>query len=465
MEEDEEHNRIQEELTDAVREERMDDAARLLESEGIHPADLAAAYEKLGADDASRLLLLIPDEMLPPFLQQLPLTDAVEILVPLPDVRKQQILEEIPNDVLVDLLQEMPPEHRGHTFHLLSEERRREARELLRFPDDSAGGRMTTAFATVLEEMTARQAIDSLRRIAEETELLARIYVVDDEGILLGKVRLRDLTFSDPTIRIFDLKDGDTRAVLASTDQEKAVSLMRKYDMLAMPVVDDDGRLLGVITHDDALDIQEEEQTEDLERQSGISGDTTDETYLNTPVLRHVRKRAGWIISLAFLGLISGLVIYSYQNQLSALFALTIYMPMIVAAGGNTGGQAATMVIRAMSLGELSPSEILKVAWKELRIGLIIGSLLAVAMVAQIHWLRPGSITLDAGSVWPFAATVGLALLCQITASTLLGAVLPITARALRLDPAVIASPAITTIVDATGLLIYMTLAHRILHI
>jgi magnesium transporter len=176
-----------------------------------------------------------------------------------------------------------------------------------------------------------------------------------------------------------------------------------------------------------------------------------------------VRRRFAWIVSLAFLGLLSGTVIYSYQQQLNAVFALTIYMPMIVAAGGNTGGQAATMVIRAMSLGELSPGAFLRVAWKELRVGLLLGTILAACMVLQIWLFRPEFMAVEPALLGRFAATVGLALLTQISASTLIGAVLPIGARAIRLDPAVIASPAITTIVDATGLLIYLNLARSIL--
>jgi magnesium transporter len=322
---------------------------------------------------------------------------------------------------------------------------------------------MTTQFATVRESMTVREAIQSLRKVADEAEMLARIYVVDGEGHILGKVRLRDLTFAAPDQRIAELNDEDIRAVLASADQEKAVRMMVKYDLLAIPVVDDDGRMLGLITYDDALDIQEEESTEDLERQSGISGDAVDESYLNTPVLHEVRRRVGWIVSLAFLGLISGCVIFSYQDQLGTIFALTIYMPMIVAAGGNTGGQAATMVIRAMSLGELHPGAVLRVAWKELRVGLVLGALLSACMVVQILLLHPDFMQLNAEMVARFASTVGLALLTQITASTLIGAILPMAARAVKLDPAVIASPAITTIVDATGLLIYLNLARGIL--
>lgn len=447
----------------ALRSGEVETARELAEL--LHPADLAAAYEALPGDPAALLIGFLEDDVLAAVLTQLPLGDAEEILLTLPDDRLARVLDGIPDDILVDVLQEMPVSQRGHAFHLLSESRRKAARELLKFPEDSAGGRMTTAFAAVQEEMTIREAVNSLRSIADETELLARIYVVDNEGLLLGKVRLRDLTFSDPSTLIEELNDHDTRAVLTSADQEKAVRMMMKYDMLALPVLDEDGRLMGVITHDDALDIQQEENTEDMERQSGISGEITDETYLNTSVFSQVRRRFGWIISLAFLGLISGTVIYTYQNQLNTIFALTIYMPMIVAAGGNTGGQAATMVVRAMSLGELDARSVLRVAWKELRIGLVVGGLVSLAMIAQIFLLRPAFIALSPAVVGAFGLTVGLALLCQITASTLIGATLPLAARALKLDPAVIAAPAITTIVDATGLLIYLNLARAILPI
>ncbi len=451
----------QQHLIDALGQGEEDLARELVPQ--LHAADLAAAYEALRGEPAEVLLSLIPEERLADFVTQLPLTDAEEILIGLPDDRLSKVLDDIPDDILVDVLQEMPAEYRGHAFHLLSESRRKAARELLKFPDDSAGGRMTTAFASVRENMTIREAIEALRGIAEETEILSRIYVVDDEGLLLGKIRLRDLTFNRRSTHIQELNDHDTRAVLANADQEKAVRMMMKYDMVALPVLDEDGRLLGVITHDDALDIQQEENTEDIELQSGISGENTDETYLNTTVFNQVRRRIGWIISLAFIGLISGTVMYSYQGQISSLFALTIYMPMIVAAGGNTGGQASTMVVRAMSLGELDAGSVLRVAWKELRIGLIMGGSVALAMVLQIYFLRPASIQVKPELLLGFAGTVGLALLVQMTASTLIGALLPLGARAIKLDPAVIASPAITTIVDATGLLIYLNLAKAIL--
>ncbi len=447
---------------EAFHDEKLEEARAL--STELHGADWAGIFEQISADERPALIGLVPEEEFSEFLHQLPLADAAEILADLSDDRAAVVLGELPDDTLVDLLQEMDSEQRGHTFHMLSEDRRKAARRLLRFPDDSAGGRMTTAFASVREDITVREAIVELMKVKDETEVLARIYVVDSIGHILGKVRLRDLTFSAPEVLIADINDFDTRAVLATTDQEKAVRVMQKYDLLTLPVVDEEGRLLGVITHDDALDIQEEESTEDMERQSGIAGESSDETYLNTSVLRHVRRRIGWIVSLAFFGLIAGYLIYSFQNVLGTVFVLSIYMPMVVAAGGNTGGQAATMVIRAMSIGELQPTEFLRVAAKELRVGMLVGAVLGICMAIQIRWFMPPGTTLPPSiSLEKFALVVSLSLLCQITASTLIGATLPIAARMAKLDPAVMSSPAITSMVDATGLVIYFNLAKAIL--
>lgn len=454
----------QEKFLEAFHDGRLEDAQLFVPE--LHAADLAGIFEQLSEDDRPDLVKLVPEDEFAEFIHQLPPSDASDILGQYPDSTLAKILDDLPDDTIVDLLQEMSADQRGHTFHLLSDERRKAARRLLRFAEDTAGGRMTTAYASVREDITVREAIAQLVSIKDETEVLARIYVIDDEGRILGKVRLRDLTFADPNVMIADINDHDTRAVLTDADQEKAVRVMLKYDLMTLPVVDEEGRLLGVITHDDALDIQQEESTEDLERQSGIAGDTPDETYLNTTVLRHVRRRIGWIISLAFVSLVAGYLIYSFQNVLGSVFVLSIYMPMVVAAGGNTGGQAATMVIRAMSIGELTPTEFLRVAGKELRVGLLLGAALGVAMAVQICWFMPAGSTLPPDiSNFKFALVVGLALLCQITASTLIGATLPIGAKIAKLDPAVMSSPAITSTVDATGLLIYFNLAKVILGI
>jgi magnesium transporter len=232
--------------------------------------------------------------------------------------------------------------------------------------------------------------------------------------------------------------------------------------MMALPVVDEEGRLLGVITHDDALEILEEESTEDMEKISGIGGDRGDYAYLQTTVFSHFKRRFGWVLVLAFLALTSGLVLHSYEEVLTKYYILALYFPMVVAAGGNTGAQSATMVIRAMSLGELDSREFGRVIWKESRIGILLGILLGLCVAVQINFLMPGGFAEEEVSMSRVGFVVAAALMIQIFSSTVCGASLPILARILRLDPAVVASPAITTIVDVSGAIIYFTIAQAL---
>jgi magnesium transporter len=238
--------------------------------------------------------------------------------------------------------------------------------------------------------------------------------------------------------------------------------MIARYDLLALPVVDEDGRLLGVITHDDALEILEEESTEDMERISGIGGGPSERAYLQTSVWSHFRRRFAWVLGLAFVGLTSGWVLHSFENVMKSFYILSFYLPMVVAAGGNTGGQAAAVVLRAMSLGELDTAEFFRVIWKEGRIGVLLGMLLACAVALQIHFLMPPSFVAGI-STTHLAATVGLALVAQVLTSTIVGAGLPLGAKMVRLDPAVVASPAITTLVDISGAVIYFTMAQHIM--
>ncbi len=431
----------------------------------MHPADAAAVFEGLTDEHRSRFAEFLRSDALKLIVTFLPPVEAADLLGNLPQSDNQEVLNQLPDDVLVDVLQEMEGADRQRHFLLLSDEKKALARKLLAFPEDSAGGRMTTAMATLQEDMTIREAIDKLGAKREETEILARIYVVDNEGRILGKVRLRDLTFNPRSMLVSDIMDDERLAITANADQEEAVHMMSKYDMLALPVLNDEGKLLGVITHDDALEIQEEESTEDIEKMGAIGGTRDEEGYLRSSVGAHFRRRFAWIFGLAVIGILSGIILYSYEDLLAGKFLLAVFVPMIVATGGNTGAQSATMVIRAMSLGEFTPAAFLHVIWKELRIGLIlggiVGGLIAISSFFAIKLLGidvPASIALG-----PFALTVGLALTAQVAASTLIGAALPIIARAVRLDPAVVASPAITTVVDIIGLLIYFSLAYHLL--
>ncbi len=427
-----------------------------------HPGDVEIAFERLDDEDREQVLDQLPAEVLSAWADYLPASAVEHRLNTLPETERREVLESLSDDELVDFLQEVDEEDRSQYIELLDEETRQISEDLLKYPEESAGGRMTKAMAVVPEHFCVRQALDVLEAIREEAELLSRIYVVDDQQRILGKLRLRDLAFSRWNTPIRDLMDGDQMSVNAMADQEEAAQMIARYDLMALPVVDDEGRLLGVITHDDALEILEEESTEDIERISGIGGQS-DFAYLQTPPLAHFRRRFGWILTMAFLGLGSGIVLHSFEDILTKFFILALYFPMVVAAGGNTGAQAATMVVRAMSLGEVGTREFWRVIWTEGRVGILIGALLGICVGLQIRFLMPAGVissSLDPVSV---ALVVGIALMLQVLTSTLIGAALPIGAKKMKLDPAVVASPAITTAVDVTGCFIYFSLAHLFL--
>jgi magnesium transporter len=365
------------------------------------------------------------------------------------------------------VLQDVGDEARLRYLGLLGPEDEELTRSLLRYEEDTAGGRMTTRFGRLFASMTIKEAIDMLRREQENTETLSRIFVVNVKGQLIGRVRLRDLAFNtwDTPIRDIMKEVGPEQRILATADQEEAANLLLKYDLIVLPVVDEFEHLLGIITHDDAMEILQEESTEDMEKFAGIAGEPVEETYLQASVLTHFKRRFVWLFFLALLAIASGYVMMRFEGTLMKIFLLSLYLPMVVAAGGNTGGQASTMVIRAMSLGELVDGTAIRVLWKELRLGAILGCTLGCSIAALTIFILPAfrPELPDGVTFTRFGLTVAIALAAQITTSTVIGALLPLGARAIRLDPAVVAAPAITTVVDVSGMVIYFTIAQAVL--
>ncbi len=424
----------------------------------VHPADLAEGLEDLDDDRWDEVVAEVPAPVFGKLVEHIPAIDAIEHLGNSPPEYRRQALAHVADDELVDLLQELPAEEVEEYVELLPKPAQERSRRLLAFPETSAGGRMTTEIATVELDMTVGEAIDSLRAVKETSELLARIFVVDKDGRLMGKMRLRDLAFSGRDERVADIMDDDLMAIDAYADQEEAARLIARYDLMALPVVNPNRELLGVITHDDAVEILEEETSEDFEKLSGIGVSDPDEGYLRTSVLAHFRRRFGWVITMAYLGIASGFVLYHFEEVLGALPLLAIYLTTVVASGGNTGSQASTMVIRAMSLEEFGIHNFGEVLWKEVRVGFLLGSLVGLGIFLHtplFAWLGIGG----SERLIQVGLVVGLALAVQITCSTLLGASLPLLAKTLQLDPAVVAAPIITTAVDVTGLAIYFILA------
>tara|TARA_R110002096_G_scaffold26518_28_gene81871 strand:+ start:178 stop:1551 length:1374 start_codon:yes stop_codon:yes gene_type:complete len=429
-----------------------------------HPADLAEALDELDDERWDEVLQVMPPGVFSALIEHLPAIDAVDHLQKSSKEYRQEALSYLADDELVDLLQELPEEEREDYVTLLPDSKKQKSRKLLAFPEESAGGRMTTDIATLPENMTVREAIEKLAEVKETTELLSRIYVVDERNRLLGKLRLRDLTFNPRDTEIREVMDQDLLSIDAFADQEEAARMIMRYDLMALPVVNPDLQVLGVVTHDDAMEILEEESTEDIEKLSGIQASAPDKTYTRTSVLGHFQRRAGWVVTMAFLAIASGFVLYNFEHVLGQLAILALYIPMVVAAGGNTGSQSATMVIRAMSLGEFNPKDFLEVIWKEIRIGALLGSVVGICIFVQIQVIQFGDIP-ETVNLFLVACVVGMALMFQIITSTLLGASLPLLAKLVNADPAVVASPIITTVVDVTGLLIYFGLAKLMLGI
>jgi magnesium transporter len=365
----------------------------------------------------------------------------------------------------VDIFQVVSEEAQVRFFSLLGPRDKALTKSLLKYEEDTAGGRMTTHVGRITGDMTVKQALTVLRRDREDAETLARIFVVDEQGRLVGKVRLRDLAFNTWDTPIRDIMEDADEFILASADQEDAARLLSRYDLVVLPVVDEFHHLLGVITYDDALEILQEESTEDIEKLAGIGGEQTELTYLNTTFIRHYRRRVAWLVGLAFVSIISGYVMFRFGEVLQRAYVLSLFLPMVVASGGNAGGQSATMVIRALALGEIGADAAIRIAWKEARVGLFLGLTLGVAIAAFIAFILPHfhPPATEAFSFAKLSLAVACAITLQVLSATVLGALLPITARAIRLDPAVVSAPSLASIVDVSGMLIYFGTAAAIL--
>lgn len=442
-----------------------DASAVLSAAKEAHYADLASVYENLDDEKRDLLLKTIGPEMATDVIAELPYPLIEVALNHFKPAQLRVLLGNLSDDDRVDVFQVVSEEAQVRFFSLLGPRDKELTRSLLKYEEDTAGGRMTTSIGRITADMTVKQAITVLRRDRDDAETLARIFVVDEQGRLAGKVRLRDLAFSTWDTAVHDIMEPADEFVLASADQEEAARTLSKYDLIVLPVVDEFHHLLGVLTYDDALEILQEESTEDIEKLAAIGGEQSEVSYLNTSVGLHFRRRVSWLIGLAFVSIVTGYVMYRFSHLLEQASVLSLFLPMVVAAGGNSGGQAATMVIRAMALGEINPGNALRIAWKEARTGLFLGLSLGIAIAAFITLILPHlqSSTRVHFDFPHLALAVAAAITLQVLSATVLGALLPLGARAIKLDPAVVSSPSLASTVDISGMLIYFVTAAAIL--
>jgi magnesium transporter len=372
-----------------------------------------------------------------------------------------RLLEEMPPDDRVDLVQRLDPEIRDEILPLVAKAEREDIRRLVQYGDGTAGAAMSTDYASLRPEVGVAQAIEQLRAQAPAKETIYYVYVTDEQRRLVGFVSLTDLITARPSQKVTDVMHTDVLSVNVHDDQEQAARIIEKYDLLAVPVVDEGNVLVGIITHDDALDIIRQEQTEDVEKLMAIGGRHEAAAYLKTSAWQHFKNRAGWLIALGVLGMVSGGIVQYFEDLLLQFAILATFLPMLADTGGNTGSQSATLVIRALALGEVTARDIFRILLKELWVSIPLAMVLVLVAIARVV-LYTGRAE-PTHSVFMISLAVSAALAMQVISSTLIGALLPLIAARLRYDPAVVASPALTTVVDITGLLLFFTTAQLVL--
>lgn len=415
--------------------------------------DALALLENLSAAELSRLFASLGDETLALLLARLDDRDAAGILGRMSAVQAAEILEEIDPDDATDIFAEMEqadPAAAGTVLIEMEPDEAAEIRDLMAYPPDTAGGIMTPAFVAVFPDLHADETIQGLRQVAEEAETVNYVYVISrDDDSLLGVLPLYRLVLSRPDTPVSELMTTDVITVPVSAGQEEAARLVTEHDLLALPVVDDDRRLLGIITTDDVADILEEEATEDIERLGGSQ--PLEVPYLRASPLLLFRKRIVWLLVLFFAQFFTVTIQEHYSDVLQQVILLSAFIPILIGTGGNVGSQTVSTLIRAMAVGEVKPSHILRVVGKEALTGLALGVVMGLLMFLRADF--------SAGSSTAIGLTVGLTVLVLTVWAATVGAIIPIVLSKLKMDPAVVSAPFISSFVDGTGLIIYFTLA------
>lgn len=423
-------------------------AIRVLES--LRPPDQAEVFEELAPDQQRDLLPRLDISDSADILEELEEEDAAQLAQHLSVGDLADILDEMEPDEAADLLGDLPEATASAALREMEDAL--EVLPLLEHADDTAGGLMTPPEVVLQEWMTADDAIAHVRQRAPESEAVYYLFVADEDNHLVGVVSLRTLIVAAPDARVRDIMDRDVIYTTAEADQEEAAQLMARYDLLGLPVVDSEHRLLGVITYDEVADILEDEATEDIQRFGGA--EPLDKPYLSTAVSWVARKRLGWLLLLFVTGTLSGSVIRHFQPVLDQVVALALFVPLLIGTGGNSGSQTTSTVIRALAVGDVDARDVLRVYWHEARVGLLLG--LMMAIIAFVRALTWGT------SVW-VASAVASSIWAIVLWANSLGALLPIIAHKLHIDPTVVSGPVMSTLVDATGLFIYFTVARLIL--
>lgn len=421
----------------------------------INIADIAILIEELGREELLKIFRILPKSIAADVFSYLEVDNQQYIITSLSDKEAANIIDNLMADDATDLLEEMPANMVKRMLSHASAETRRDINHLLRYPDSSAGSIMTVEYVDLKETMTVEDAIQRIRQIGVDSETINICYVLDPKRTLVGTVALRYLLISPPDAIIGDIMHENVIYLHTLMDQEEVARQFQKYDFSSMPVVDNEGRLVGIVTVDDVVDILQEEATEDIEKMAAIV--PSDRPYMKTGVLETWKKRIPWLLLLMISATFTGSIITSFETALSAVPMLTVFIPMLMSTSGNAGGQVSATVIRGISSGEISYRDVFKIIWKELRVALACGITLAAAYFVKL--------LLFDKSGFDVALVICLTLIAEVSIAKVIGCTLPLLAKRVGIDPAVMASPFISTVLDALSLMIYFTIATHILHL
>jgi magnesium transporter len=422
---------------------------------GENEVDIAEFLEELPQDKIVVVFRALPKEMAAEVFSNLEADTQQVIIQSATDQEVSAIVEELYVDDAVDMLEELPANVVKRVLKAARPDTRKLINQFLNYPDNSVGSIMTAEFTDLKQSMTVSQAIAHIRRTGENSESVYTCYVTDAGRRLEGVLTIKELLLAKDEQLIADLMETDVITAETTEDQEKAVERMMKYDFISLPVVDKEGRLVGIVTVDDVMDVMEEEATEDFEKMAAMA--PSEKPYLKTSVLSLAKHRIMWLLVLMISGMITGGILGQYEAAFAAMPLLVTFIPMLTDTGGNAGSQSSTLVIRGMAVGEIQLKDFAKVFWKELRVSMLVGVVLSAVNFVRLIITYPGN--------YMVALTVALALFVTVMLAKTVGGVLPMAAKLCHADPAIMAAPLITTIVDAISLVVYFRIACALLPI
>lgn len=415
----------------------------------MHEADIAEVFAEIESSDTMlRFFRLLPKQTAAETFSYLEPDIQQHIIEAITDVELRSILDDMFIDDCVDLIEEMPANVVMRVLNNTPKENRALINQYLQYADDSAGSLMTSEYVWLKRGLTAAEALAQIRRIGTDKETIETSFIVSRDRRLQGQVLLSEIVLAEPNTPIEELMEEYKLSVHTGDDREEVAMLFSKYDVNTIPVVDQEDRLVGVITIDDAVDVIQEENSEDFELMAGMA--PSDDTYLKTPTLTIAKNRIVWLLVLMISAMLTGALLEHYEAAISTIPLLVSFIPMLMGTGGNCGTQASTMIIRGIALGEIDLADVLQVWWKEVRVALLCG-----AVLSAVNFLR---IALQYGDL-AVAAVVSLTLICTIVIAKSMGCLLPLLAKRLNLDPALMASPMLSTITDACSILVFFTFA------